>query len=116
MPKRKNGSGGGTESPQFVAFLGQISTVAHTVAPEVAELLDPDGAPPAAPWQGSRERGLKLCALMLNYARAELADDGQAERLDAAILAVEALIDEASDEGDVEAEIKRRSRVGDPAD
>lgn len=116
MPKRRAGGDRGASSPQFVAFIGQIVTVAHTVAPEVAELLDPDGEPPASPWRGSRERGLKLCELMLNYARAELADDVEAKRLDAAISVLETLIEEASDEDDVETEIERRSRVGDPAD
>lgn len=116
MPKRKTGGGQRAPSPQFDAFVGQVVTVAHSVAPKVAELLDPESKPPKALWTGSRERGLKLCALMLNYARAELADDAEAERLDAALLLLEGLIDEASDEGDVEAEIKRRSRVGDPAD
>jgi hypothetical protein len=116
MPKRKTEGGRGDPSPQFDAFIGQVVTVALSVAPEVAELLDPQGEPSEAQWAGSRERGLKLCALMLNYARAELADDAEAERLDAAILLLEALIDDASDERDVETEIKRRSRVGDPAD
>lgn len=97
----------GTASPQFHAFLTQVVALARSVAPEVADMLDPDGATPAAPWSGGRERGLKLCASMLAYARAELADEAEAGRIDRALAAVAAEA-ERSGEDDVESQVQRR--------
>lgn len=107
MPGGGKRSARGTASPQFHGFVTQVVALARSVAPEVADMLDPEGATPAAPWSGSRERGLKLCASMLAYARAELADEAEAERIDRALAAVAAEA-ATSGEGDVEAEVERR--------
>ncbi|MFC3693524.1 hypothetical protein [Chenggangzhangella methanolivorans] len=94
-------AGRAAPSEQFYAFVSQIVGVARTVAPDVADILDPDGAFAATPWRGSRLRGLKLCRSMMRYARDELADDLGISRLDCAIAAVDEHIDELSDERDV---------------
>ena len=96
-------AGRGAPSPQFKAFVSEIVALARSVAPEVANILDPEREIPAKPWSGERERGLKLCASMLKYARLELADDAEAGRLDAAIETLKMLLErEASAESDVE--------------
>lgn len=86
----KDGHAGGDAPPSsFDGFMSEIAGLARTLAPEIGEMLDPDGRVRAAAWSGSRDRGLRLCLSMLRYARAELATEAEVEGLDRAIARVE---------------------------
>ncbi|PZQ17841.1 MAG: hypothetical protein DI565_03655 [Ancylobacter novellus] len=90
MSRRNKKAGGEAPPSSFDGFMNEVAGLARSLAPAIGEMLDPDGRTPAVPWSGSRDHGLRLCLSMLRYARAELATEAEAEKVDLAIAQVEA--------------------------